>query len=305
MSSLVDIAAPPQPPAVTSWVERVEPVWDVTVARELVARLPVPGEGATALVAGCRTGLTVLQLARLMPNLRRIIAVDDDRELVNQAHATVEEVSRPSIFFQTQSTRSLSFADDVFATGLCVAGVHGLVGAMNTLSALERVVAPEGAVGLAVLGASSFAIARELIIEELWARGDERAADLSAQDVTESALETAGTACGLTLRVSGSTQVPVQGATVRELFTHPLIAGDFLESLRPILPDVDDIWEAVRARGDAWFGDRPVQDVVEVLWGVWQVTPPVIAVDDDDDVVVVDESPLGDDAGGEARPEAP
>jgi SAM-dependent methyltransferase len=267
---------------VAHYVERAEPVWDLHVGQVLVPKMPVPDAGATALVTGCRTGLSVLQLARMMPELRRVVAVDEDRELLNQAHATVEDVDAPPIFFNTQATRSLTFADDVFQLAVCASGVHDAASLLNALSALERVVAPDGVIGLAAFGAGSFPLVRELLLEELWARQDDRAHDLDAMWVTPSAVRDAGVRCRLSFLDDGASRVPVECGTVQDLLRHPLVIRDLREPLRPLFSDVESLWDALVVRGSGWFGDAPVTDEVELLWSLWIVQPPLHAVDEAD-----------------------
>lgn len=271
-------AAPTPPTAALLSVQRYEQLahlaWDEPIAEVLKRVLVVDPDGGTGLVAACRSGVLVRTVLESPTGLRRVMAVDADREFVNLARDAVRGVDGPSVYFHVQAPHALTFADDVFSLAVCGGGLSTTASLMNGLAALARVVRPGGQVVVACLDASAFPLLWEVLTEVAWtvAPGLATALDDAARArVDARVLRDAATRCGLeTVSIERVSKRIVLGEAVDTL-AHPLLEREWLSGLRPILDGDTDWAAATGSRLAGWFGDALVEDQVSLLVAVLRV----------------------------------
>lgn len=100
-----------------------EKLWSEPLLEASLPSLARP-EGSTVLVAEARCGLPALRWSKHLGEATRIIALDPSRTMLDQARQRTEEDLQRRVFFVPQSIESLSYADDVFSSSVCIHGVN-------------------------------------------------------------------------------------------------------------------------------------------------------------------------------------
>jgi len=272
------------------YAQSAEIHWDRVVASMVCERIPLDIEYSTALLAGCRSGGALVSLAERLPHLRRLVAIDEDRDLLNSAHTVAEGIERPPIFFNNQSTRALNFADNVFGLAVCVSGIATMADFMNTLSELSRVVRPGGTVAMAMLGAESFSIIRELMEESAIASGDvkydEILADFAHARPTQSEVARASERFELQDVEVWEDIWAVELDDAKSVALHPLWMIDLLEAWQRSVNGHQRLIDATLARLGVYFDGAPVPCDLHVVALVARVSEPESISVTDDDVIV-------------------
>ncbi|MBU6160070.1 MAG: methyltransferase domain-containing protein [Myxococcales bacterium] len=275
--------------------EQGEAVWDVAVADVLIPLVADLALDTTALVAECRTGHLNGRLSRAMPTIRRMMAVDPDRDLLDVARG--QEPGPVSVFFQTQSVRTLTFADDVFGLSLAAPLTGSVADVLNSLSELARVTAPGGWIVFAVPGSNSLAFMDELLNETMVAFPDAVSAmeEWRETRTTAAPVLAAGSALQVEWVDSGELHIPVTFESAGQVWDHPVVA----EAFAPRWQAIGDS-AAVRQRLAADLRDRltryyaggPITSELQALWFLGRVVESAPVLVSDDDLVQEDMAPV-------------
>jgi SAM-dependent methyltransferase len=271
-----------------------EAVWDAAVADVLVPLVEGLSLDTTALVAECRAGYLNGRLSQGVPTIRRIMAVDPDRDLLDAARG--REPGPVSTFFQTQSVRTLTFADDVFGLSMCAPLTGSVADVLNSLSELSRVTAPGGWIVVAVPGADSLGFMDELLNET-------RVAFPDAVEVMEEWRDTRTTpgpilAAGEGLRVewvdSGEFRIPVTFESAEQVWDHPVVAEAFAPRWQAIGDDSASrqrIAADLRERLTRYYAGGAIEGDLQALWFVGRVVESAALQVSDDELVFDDAVP--------------
>jgi SAM-dependent methyltransferase len=254
------------------YVEYVEACRDDLVASAIMTALAAVDAPRNVLIAEARSGAFVRAAAAAYPDAKRIMAVESDRELLDVARATTEELEAP-VYFAAQGGQNLAFADGVF-DGTFGANAGGTTASlMNSLAEVVRVTRAGGVVGLWTTTSASFARWRELLREAAWASGDADVNELidevealvpSAADIAERAAQ-----AGIDVVGHGTIRVPFLARTGAELARHPFVDRDFAELWRNLAaaPAVRHaLLVDAHCRADAYYAEHPFEDELEVAW---------------------------------------
>jgi SAM-dependent methyltransferase len=265
-----------------------EAVWDAAIADVLIPMVEGLALDTTALVAECRTGVLNGRLSRAMPTIRRIMAVDPDRDLLDAARG--QEPGPVSVFFQTQSVRTLTFADDVFGLSLCAPLTGSVADVLNSLSELARVTAPGGWILFAVPDADSLAFMDELLNETLVALPDVEASVEEWRDTrtTAAPILAAGSALQIEWVDSGTLTVPVTFESAEHVWEHPVVAEAFAPRWQAVGDDAesrDRIAADLRNRLTRYYAGGAVGSELQALWFLGRVVEAAPMQVSDDDVV--------------------
>ena len=266
--------------------EQGEAVWDAAVADVLIPLVQGLAVDTTALVAECRTGHLNGRLSRAVPTIRRMMAVDPDRELLDVARG--QEPGPVSVFFQTQSARTLTFADDVFGLSLCAPLTGSVADVLNALSELARVTAPGGWIAVAVPGSDSLAFMDELLNETMVAFPDAVSLMEEWRDTRTTAAPVL--ASGAALQVewvdSGEVRIPVTFESAEQVWDHPVVAEAFAPRWQAIGDDASgrqQLAADLRDRLTRYYAGGPIASELQALWFLGRVveSAPVLVSDDD------------------------
>ena len=266
--------------------EQGEAVWDAAVADVLIPLVQGLAVDTTALVAECRTGYLNGRLSRAVPTIRRMMAVDPDRELLDVARG--QEPGPVSVFFQTQSARTLTFADDVFGLSMCAPLTGSVADVLNALSELARVTAPGGWIAVAVPGSDSLAFMDELLNETMVAFPDAVSLMEEWRDTRTTAAPVL--ASGAALQVewvdSGEVRIPVTFESAEQVWDHPVVAEAFAPRWQAIGDDASGrqrLAADLRDRLTSYYAGGPIASELQALWFLGRVveSAPVLVSDDD------------------------
>jgi SAM-dependent methyltransferase len=144
----------------------IEPLWTEPLFDALVDDLPIAPDDSV-LIAESRGGYLPIEVRRRLVDGGRVIALDDQRPMLDAARARTDRELSDDIFFVVERAHSISYADDVFDAALCF---HGMVTARQihrVIDELARVTVPEGVIAIAVPLASSFPVFYDLLDEAL------------------------------------------------------------------------------------------------------------------------------------------
>ncbi len=276
--------------------------WLETVASEVVAAVAELAPEATALLAECREGALVFALASRFPHVRRVMAVEGDRDVLNRARAVGEDVEEPPLFFAAQSLPSLQFADDVFDVAVCAAGIVTTAQLMNAAVELARVVRPGGHVLLAGVDAASFPLLEALAREATWASSapvDEDADAALAARIDEAAMGAVAERAPLRPVAAGAFERAVTFGRATSVLADSLVARDLFGAWRVLLPSAAHAIDGIPQWLDALFAESDLVDRVGIRWGVWEVLEEDLAPIEDADVLAAfdeDDAPAVADA---------
>lgn len=143
-----------------------EPLFDAS--RDL---LPTP-QGATVLVAEARCGYVPLEIAAMLGEGTRVIALDSHGSMLDLARKRAEGGdAEDRIYFVAQRVDNLSYADDVFQAGVCMAGICTGRQAKEGVAELARVTASGGRVLVGAPLSTSFPEFYDMLDEALRAHG--------------------------------------------------------------------------------------------------------------------------------------
>lgn len=135
--------------------ESVEPLWTQPVF-EACDPLSSITDASSVLIAEARCGYIP---EKMMPNLpigARIIALDPNRAMLDQARTRFEGENESNIFFVPQAVDKIAYANDVFRASICLNDLVSVEETKRGLSELARVTSPGGTVMAAVPLQGSF-----------------------------------------------------------------------------------------------------------------------------------------------------
>lgn len=268
--------------------EQGEAVWDAAVADVLIGRVQGLALDTTALVAECRTGYLSGRLSRAVPTIRRMMAVEPDRELLDVARS--QEAGPVPVFFQTQSSRTLTFADDVFGLSLCAPLTGSVADVLNSLSELARVTAPGGWIAMAVPGSDSLAFMDELLNETMVAFPDVVSVVEEWRDTRTSAAPVlaAGGALQVEWVDAGELRIPVTFDSAEQVWDHPVVAEAFASRWQAIGDDAlvrQQLSADLRERLTRYYAGGPITSELQALWFLGRVVESARVLVTDDDLV--------------------
>jgi SAM-dependent methyltransferase len=149
----------------------VEKLWSEPLFEACRDLLPTP-EGATVLVAEARCGYVPLQLVEMLEDDTRVIALDSHGSMLDLARKRAEGGdAEDRIYFVAQHVNNLSYADDVFQAGVCMAGLQTGRQAKEGIAELARVTSNGGKVVVAAPLGTSFPEFYDLLDEALRSHG--------------------------------------------------------------------------------------------------------------------------------------
>jgi SAM-dependent methyltransferase len=271
-----------------NWNLTAAPVWDETLVRlfsPLVADLELDG---TALVAECRTGQITRGVAGALTGVKRLMSVEPDRDLLDAARAA--SAASVPVFYQQQSVRSLSFANDVFSCAVAGCPSGSAADMLNALAELARVTRAGGHVVFAYALSGSLAHVAELAGESAWATGDEWIPLLDQATERAPSVDTIlehVERMGLTVLKSGVESVELAAPSGRALWEHPLVAS-YVTSLWGAVgesPSASDEFQQDLGRRLCTYYEDPLRSQVLVGWLIARVEAPDTWTVDADDVV--------------------
>jgi ubiquinone/menaquinone biosynthesis C-methylase UbiE len=147
--------------------EDVEPLYAAPMYEEIGDELPLADEG-TQLIAEARCGYIPLQLRPRLDEDVRMIALDPTRAMLDSARQRAEEAGcADGIFFIPERVDSISYADGVFQSAICLEGMVTARQAEEGLQELGRVTVDGGAIATAYPLGSSFEVIYEMLDEAL------------------------------------------------------------------------------------------------------------------------------------------
>ena len=146
--------------------EAIEPLWTEPLYDKVADRIPLATEG-TQLVAEARCGYVPLKLReRLDPDIR-IIALDPQRAMLDNARERGADELTEQVFFIPERVDSISYADGVFDASVCFDGIVTARQAEEGIAELDRVTVEGGRVAVACPLGSSFQLFYDLLDEAL------------------------------------------------------------------------------------------------------------------------------------------
>lgn len=275
-----------------AWRGQIGPLWMREAWSAMLEGVePSEFEGQTVLVAECRAGTGVAALREAWPGAARVMAVDADRAMVDEARSQVAGGGPPT-FFKVEGVQSLSFADDVFRAAVCLSNLHEAAGILNALSCLRRVVADGGCILFGASGSASFPLLMDLLSEHCWGAEDRDVAEAVDRyrdlPLAERALREAADRLELDLMATGSVEFDVELGTGGKAMSHPAVR-EFIEPrlLQVFDQDVDRTAarQALRRALDRYFDNALVVDRISLVWGRLKVAESATFRVDEDDVI--------------------
>ena len=147
--------------------EDVEPLYAAPIYEEIGGELPLAEEG-TQLIAEARCGYIPLKVRPRLQESVRMIALDPTRAMLDSARQRAEEAGcADGIFFIPERVDSISYADGVFQSAICLEGMVTVRQAEEGLEELGRVTVQGGAIATAYPLGSSFEVVYEMLDEAL------------------------------------------------------------------------------------------------------------------------------------------
>ncbi|MDX9720637.1 MAG: methyltransferase domain-containing protein [Myxococcota bacterium] len=211
--------------AVPNWFAHVDPV-----LCRLLGSVDL-GSAPTLLVADCRTGHIVEQVIEILPEKARLMVVDSSSEMLDLARRRLS-ASKRSIFYSSQPSTKLSYADEVFhavvsSAGLVTRGDLGLAG-----TEMLRVLRPEGHLAVAIPLWPTFSNVPDLLAESV-IRLEMRDIEPSLQNfvqavLREDNLEEAFAELGLRVLDYETVELELEFESPEDFFFSPLVEGPFL-----------------------------------------------------------------------------
>ncbi len=132
----------------------VEKLWTEPIFEACKDLLPTP-ESATVLIAEARCGFVPLAMVPFLSPDTRVIALDAHSSMLDIARKRAEGRDVDDrIYFVAQRVGALSYADDVFRAGICLAGICTGRQAKEGIAELARVTGDGKVVVAAPLGTS-------------------------------------------------------------------------------------------------------------------------------------------------------
>jgi SAM-dependent methyltransferase len=229
----------------------------------------------------------VLAAANRFPAIRRVMAVEGDRDALNRARGVVDDLEEPPIFFASQSLPGLQFADGVFDAAICVSGVATTAQLLNTVSELRRVVRVGGHVLVAALGEGSFPLLESLAREATWAaRGhDWDGADIDLARVGDAAFDVAAARCAARVVARGSQTDRVSFGNASSVLADSTVSRDVLGAWRALIPDAAAAIDRLPEWLEAWFARTELVDSICVRWALMEVLEEESSQIEDEDVL--------------------
>lgn len=127
-----------------SYEQEVLPEWDERFAPFVLEAFPDTfSSRCTLLETGCLTGRMTTEIIRRTPPTTRLIAVEDNRDLLEQARRKIPEEDRKRVFFKKEDPRRLSFAEATFdgALSACIPPAYRLE---EVLAEIQRLLVKDG-----------------------------------------------------------------------------------------------------------------------------------------------------------------
>jgi SAM-dependent methyltransferase len=258
------------------WEEAVLPQWERPLVRPLVEATALPQEGSV-LIAECRTGFAVEEVARRVPEAVRCIAIEPSREMLDVARAR-RSLGERRVWWDARAVGRLPYQAGVFDAAICASGVETREELRAVGGELARVTRAGGAVSLLVPLGGSFGAFYDMFREALWALGAEaEEARLDAFLDTLPSLE----ALQAELLGTGLKEVEVHAGTLPLRFGsgegflfHPVVAALFFPRWWSICPDGalrDQVFVQLAQGLDTWFHGLDLTLEAQVAWAIGRV----------------------------------
>jgi SAM-dependent methyltransferase len=151
---------------VVAYREVVERLWSQPLIDAAADLLPLPSE-STVLIAAARCGYVPLYVDEHLSDDSRIIAVENNRDMLDEARTRAEEAGVDRIFFVAQRTTDLSYADGVFKGVICVNGLVTSRQVSESVEELSRVASEGGRIAVGSPLVSSFEQFYDMLDEAL------------------------------------------------------------------------------------------------------------------------------------------
>lgn len=146
--------------------EVVERLWTVPLIDAAGELFPFPAE-STVLILSARCGYVPLYFHEHLPDDSRIIAVEHNRDFLDEARERADQAGVERIFFVGQRSTDLSYADDVFKGAVCVDGLITSRQVSESVAEMTRVVSKGGLVAVATPLGTSFPEFYDMLDEAL------------------------------------------------------------------------------------------------------------------------------------------
>ncbi len=144
----------------------IEPLWTNPLVEALADELPIASEH-NVLVAEARCGYLPIELRKHVIDGGRVVALDDQRPMLDAARSRAEQALSEDIFFDVESAHSISYADGVFDTALCFEGMVTPRQMHRIVEELARVTVEGGSIAAVLPLSSSFSAFYDLLDETL------------------------------------------------------------------------------------------------------------------------------------------
>ena len=246
----------------------IEPLWTQPVFQKC-APFDDVANAASVLVAESRCGFVPLEIARVLPDEARIIALDPSRAMLDQARQRFEDDSK-RVFFIPQRVGDLSYADGVFTAAICVNGVITGRQAQEAVSELARVTAPGGIVTLAAPLRNGFGEFYDMLDEALRAHSLNdvlgRMYELRSSFLTPTKLADVAENSGLIDVSVDEVSWDVEFKSGQDLIMSPLVRETFFPH-----------WIGIVRSADREPVLRYVADAIDMYWRDRQFTCRIVA----------------------------
>lgn len=247
-------------PVVRAHRDVVERLWTAPILHLCASELPAPDQ-ATVLSAESRCGAVILRWIQDLPAGTRMMALDSQGIMLDEARSRVPEEEHRRIFFVQQRLNALSYADGVFNGVVCLHGMVTRRQGKEGLQELARVTAPEGKLVVSFPLVESFSEFYDLLDEALRASNLEsalpRLTELRENLITEKEVAQFAESLGLEVLELSEMSWEVAFGNGREYLYSPLVqetffphwigairASDREEVLRYISTAFDTYWRA-------------------------------------------------------------
>ncbi|MCA9562391.1 MAG: class I SAM-dependent methyltransferase [Myxococcales bacterium] len=200
--------------------------WDEPVGDNLLRCLEIR-QGTTCLVADCRTGYACDLVLSAAQGRVRVMAVDPSRAMLDTARESVVQSSSSSVFFNCQSTDSLTYADGVFGMVLCLSMPLVRNEFETVARELLRVVRMGGSVVVAGPTAGSLSVFNDMVLESARCQDDvalfHSASNFVGNLVNTGVMETILTELGAKIVAQDSLRLELPVVSTRDLLRDPLV----------------------------------------------------------------------------------
>jgi len=244
--------------------EAIEPLWTQPLYDTIADRIPLVTEG-TQLVAEARCGYIPLKLRERLDDAIRVIALDPERAMLDDARDRGSEELTEGIFFIPERVDAISYADGVFDASVCFDGLVTARQAEEGIGELARVTVEDGKVAVAAPLGTSFQLFYDMLDEALRAHDLEHRLDrierLRKTLLSPARLTAIAEEVGLQIEEVLELDWTVTFDRGREFLHSPLVRETFFPHWLGLVssPKREQVVRYVTDAIDTYFHDRPIE----------------------------------------------